>query len=390
VGCTPGGIEAEEEERDGDLNPALCFPVDEVLPFPYLPSILRTPFTLYPLSKGTVMKSAARVLGVISAALLIGLLIAGCGGKKTVTPAPVGEMQDYRDPQYGFHLQFPKGWANSSEAGKTRIYNSLEGGQRFVAPTDNLPDGAMISVDVVKTPTPASSKDSILAELKNPGYTILQEGTTTVDGKPATSVVYTAAYSKTSKLQQMHVIVLLDTLFYKISYGGFGDQYALNQLVFEAVTKSFQFPVPVEKGRDQTLPSTMFTDYDAKLFSLQYPENFNFVDVAKGNNELALNLRGVRQDCSIQFIVFGAKGLTVEKVVAQNKAKFPGSSEGKATINGLPAITLSLTAAKDVERRVYFVVKNDKVYRIIMDWYKPQREEYLAAYDKVLQSIKIK
>jgi hypothetical protein len=30
------------------------------------------------------------------------------------------------------------------------------------------------------------------------------------------------------------------------------------------------------------------------------------------------------------------------------------------------------------------------VYRITMDWYKPQRAEYLAAYDKVLSSIKFK
>jgi hypothetical protein len=336
------------------------------------------------------MKSAARILGVITAVVFIAILVAGCGGKKTITPLPVGEMQSYRDPQYGFHLQFPNGWANSSEAGKTRIYNSLEGGQRFVAPTDNLPDGVMISVDVVKTPTPSSSKDSVLAELKNPGYTMTQETATTIGGKPATTVGYSATYSKSSRLQGTHTFVLLDTMFFKITYAGFGDQYALNQLVFDAITKSFEFPKPVEKGHDQTLPSDTFTDYDARLFSFQYPENFNFVEAAKGNNELALALRGVRQDCSIQFIVFGAKGLTVEKVVDQNKGKFPGASFGKATINGLPAPTLTLTAAKDVERRVYFVVKNDKVYRVILDWYKPQREQYLAAYEKVIQSIKIK
>ena len=336
------------------------------------------------------MKSAARVLGVAAIAVVLGMLLFGCGGNKTVTPVPVGEMQEYRDPFYGFHLQFPKGWANSSEAGKTRIYNSLEGGQRFMDPTGNLPDGAMISVDVVKTPTPDRNRDSIIAELKNPGYTITQETATTVGGKPATTVGYTATYSKNSKVEGTHTFVLLDTLLIDIAYAGFGDQYTINKLIFEAVANSFQFPKPVEKGRDQTLPVEAFTDYDAKLLTLQYPENFNFVDVPKGNNELAMNLRGVRQDCSIQIIVFGAKGLTVEKVVEQNKAKYPGASQGKATISGQPAVTLTYAPTREVERRVYFVVKNDKVYRIIMDWFRPQREQYLAAYDKVIQSIRIK
>jgi hypothetical protein len=43
-----------------------------------------------------------------------------------------------------------------------------------------------------------------------------------------------------------------------------------------------------------------------------------------------------------------------------------------------------------VERRFYFLVKADKVYRVTMDWFKPQREQYLTTYEKVIQSIKIK
>ena len=164
----------------------------------------------------------------------------------------------------------------------------------------------------------------------------------------------------------------------------------MHKLIFDAITKSFEFAKPVEKGRDQTLPSEAFTDYDAKLFSFQYPKNFNFVVVPKGNNELALGLRGVRQDCSILFHVFAAKGLTVEKVVDQNKGKYAGATTGKATISGQPALTLTYSPTREVERRFYFLVKADKVYRVSMDWFKPQREQYLATYEKVIQSIKIK
>lgn len=336
------------------------------------------------------MKSAARVLGVTAFAVLLGLLIVGCSGQKTVTPIAVGEMQEYRDPQYGFRLQFPKGWKNQSEAGKTRIYSSEEAAQRFVDPTGAFADGVMIGIDVTRTATPDSQKVSVLTEMKNPGRTVTPEAPTSIGGKTATTVSYTANWSKKSKEEGMHIFVPMDTLLYDITFAGFGEQYVAHKLVIEAITKSFEFPKPVEKGRDQTLPADNFTDYDAKLFSFQYPENFNFVDVAKGNNELALGLRGVRQDCSIQFIVFGAKGLTVEKVVEQNKGKYPGASSGKATISGQPALTLTYAPTREVERRVFFAVKNDKVYRVIMDWFKPQREQYLATYDKVIQSIKIK
>jgi hypothetical protein len=336
------------------------------------------------------MKSAARVFGMAGIAVVSCVLLFGCGGKKTATPVAVGEMQEYRDPLYGYHLQFPKEWTNQSEAGKTRIYNSLDGGQRFLEPTGNLPDGAMISVDVIKTSTPDQSRDSLIAEMKSTGRIITQEATSTLGEKPSTVIGYTANWSKTSKEEGVRAFVSLDTVLFDVTCAGFGDQYAVNKLIFEAATKSFQFAKPVEKGRDQTLPSETFTDYDAKIISLQYPENYNFVDVPKGNNELAFGLRGVRQDCSIQVIVFGAKGLTVEKVVEQNKAKYPGAAAGKATVGGQPALTLTYAPARDVERRVYFAVKNDKVYRIIMDWFKPQRDQYLATYEKVLQSIKIK
>ncbi len=132
------------------------------------------------------------------------------------------------------------------------------------------------------------------------------------------------------------------------------------------------------------------TPYDAKLFTFEYPDNFNFVAAPKGSNDLVLALRGVRQDCSIRFDVFGAKGQTLDKVVEQNKGKFAGAVQGKATVGGQPATTLTYSATKDVERRFYFVVKDDKVFRTTMDWYKPQRTEYLAAYDKVIGSVKFK
>jgi hypothetical protein len=336
------------------------------------------------------MTNVSKTLGLSIGVLLVGLFVLGCGGKKAVTPVPVGTLQEYRDPQYGFHFEHPAGWVAGGEAGRPRIYNSLEAGQRFMDPTGAYPDGVLISVDVIKTANPAEQKAAIIAELTSSGFVLGQPSPVTIGGKSATKIPYTANHTAKIKETGHHIYVELDTVLYDLAFRGFGDMYASHEAIFDTVMKSFTFPRAVEPGRDATLPSDAFTEYDAKMFTFQYPENFNFVNVAKGNNDLALGLRGVRQDCSVQFIVFGAKGLTTEKVVEQNKAKYPGASAGKATIAGQPAITLTYSAARDVERRVYFMVKDDKVYRIILDWFKPQRSEYLAAYDKLITSIKLK
>jgi hypothetical protein len=325
--------------------------------------------------------------GVIA---LVVLLLAGCGGETKVAPVAVGEMQEYRDPMYGFHFHHPKGWVGGGETGRARIYNTLEAGQRFLDPLGAYPDGVVIAVDVTRTPDPAGQKEKMLAEMKSSGRTVSAETPVTVNGKQGTLVTYGAVFSSKVKETGQHVYVSLDTLLYDIEFAGFGGLYEAHKAVFDHVLTSFEFPKPVEKGRDQTLPSATLSDYATPFFSFQYPDNYNFETIPKGNNELALSLRGANRSSSIQFTVFGAKGLTLEKVFDQNKGKFSGAAAGKATVGGEPSMTLTYSASKDVERRFYFVVKNDKVIRVTLDWLKPQRTDYLAAYDQVIASIKFK
>ena len=336
------------------------------------------------------MNTPARYLGQTVCLALVALFLLGCGGEKKVTPLPIGEMKEYRDGMYGFRFTYPAQWVQGGESGRPRIFNSMEAGQRFLDPLGTYPDGVMIAVDVSKAPTPDQKKDSLLADLKNSGRVLSPESAVTVGGKPGVKVTYTASFSSKVKESGQHFFVSLDTLLYDVSIAGFGDLFAAHQAIFDSVLKSFAFPRPVEKGRDETLPAEAYSGNDAGLFTFQYPENFNFISMPKGMNDLVLGLRGVRQDCSILFHVFGAKGLTLEKAFDQNKGKYAGAVTGKATIGGQPALSLTYAPTREVERRFYFMVKGDKVYRITMDWFKPQREQYLAAYEKVLSSIKFK
>lgn len=337
------------------------------------------------------MKTTTALSGALAfAALLLGLSFPGCGGEKKTPPVPVGAMQEYRDPGYGFRLKFPQGWFSNSEVGRARFYNAPDVERKFLDPTGDGPNGVLMGITITVTATPDSERHRLLGEMSKIGIVVGKEEPVTIDGKNGVRVPYTARYSTNVEETGQHLYFAVDTLLYDFQTSGFSDLFAAYKDVFDASVNSFQFPKPVAKGRDATLPSETFGQGQAKTFTYEYPENFNFESIPKRDNEEAISLRGENRSCSIQFIVFGAKGLTLEKVFNQNKGSYRGAIAGKATIGGQPAMTLTYPATKDVERRFYFVVRNDKVYRITMDWYKPQRADYLAAYDKVINSIKFR
>lgn len=230
-----------------------------------------------------------------------------------------------------------------------------------------------------------------VAELSKQGFIVEKPFPVTVGGKAATQVNYTGHY--TAKIKEMghHVFISLDTVLYDLRFAGFSDLYEAYKAVFAAMTASFHLPKAAEKGRDQTLPSEAMSDYSTQFFTFQYPENYNFTNPPKGSNDLVLELRGQNLSTSIRFDVFGAKGLTLQKVFNQNRARFPGNAvTGKATVGGQEALTLTYAPTGQVERRTYFIVKNDRVFRVTLDWVRAARQEYLATYDKVINSIKFK
>lgn len=328
-----------------------------------------------------------------TALLLIGFAaftLIGCEQKK-MEPVMAGEMQEYKDPGLGWSISYPKDWPLvSAEVGRARFYNATGADLKFRVPNEPGTLGVEIAVNVVKTGEPAALMAKNIAEMKSAGFQLQPEEQVVVDGIPATRVRFGANYGKNSIIYGHHIYLTKDSLMYDLRFAGFGDLYDGYAYVFEASLGSFKPAKTPEPGRDETLPSESFDTYTGKLFSFQYPDNFNSTNPAKGAFEEVAELRGRRLDCTIRFDVFDGKGLTLEKVFDQNKGKFRGATAGDATVGGQPAKTLTLAARADVMRRVYFVVHNGKVVRITTDWFKPQSEHYSVAYDKVIASVKWK
>jgi len=336
------------------------------------------------------MKTRFLSWGVFITALPVVLLLASCGGEQKPAPVAVGEMEDYRDPVIGFHVGVPKGWIRNVEVGRARFYNAIEVDKKYLDPTGVAPLGVEVAIDAIKTPEPADRVKQIRDEIKAMNFQLGPEEAVTIGGLSGSKITYSGNYGKKNIVRGYHIWLVGDSIAYDLNFSGFGGNEGAYAAVFDTMLKSFEPGRPREKEADISLPSENFMPGDTKFFSYEYPENFNFTNPPKGSFEFSQELRGYRQDCSIRFDVFGAKGLNVEKVFDQNKGKYRAKSTGKLTIGGQPAMYVAYSPAAQVESRAYFVVKNDKAFRFTTNWYKPQEEAYGVAYQKVLNSVKFK
>jgi hypothetical protein len=244
-------------------------------------------------------------------------------------------------------------------------------------------------VQLTKTERPSIQVDSIVSQMKAAGYQVGGPQQLTVAEKPAERYTYSGRFAAGVQSGE-HVYIALDTVLYDLWFAGYGDLTKAYQDVFAASMKSFQLPRAAVKGADQTLPSDLYTAGENKYFSYTYPENFEFGNPPRGTFEASIELHGYRQDCAIRFDVFDAKGQAVEKVFDQNKGKYRAQGTGKATVGGAPAMYVAYSPTKDVTSRAYFLVNKGKAFRITLNMYRPQEKEYLAAFEKILESIRWK
>ncbi len=315
----------------------------------------------------------------------------GCG-KKALEPVAVGEMLDYKDPAFGFKIKYPKEWKQLGTTGKALFCKSQEVSSKFTDPRTGE-EGAQVIAEVMKFEgkTPADLISDAVDELKQVAQ-VSPEEQITVAGKPATKVPFAIKVTSKTNITGYDIFVAGDTALYKLEFVGYGEQYNAHAALFDAMQKSFELPVIMAKTSDKWMASPSLETFNNQYFSFQYPDNFTPDNVKKGNFDFSTKMLADqhRLDCSIQFDVFGAKGLTVEKVWDQNKGKFKSKGNGETTIDGLKAIWVEYSPIANIMSRTYFIVKNDKVVRPTISWFSPQRDVYFPAFEKCISSMKFK
>ncbi len=326
---------------------------------------------------------------------LLVLAFFGCGEKKPEIK-PVPEMTQYKDPKFAFEISRPKDWISSSSVGNARFISSEAGVNHFIDPFSATgAKDARIIVIAYKTAETVDMiakafKDTSLAE----GKIVDKEEDIEVAGEKGKKVIISANYGKEKKMKSYRLFFIKDSLAHVVECAAFNQGFEEYGPTFDAIVKTLKFgAVPGSKAAVAGVekPSDVLAPYSTTYFTLQYPDNFNFSSPPKGKNDLSVEMKGERLDCTIRIDVFGAQKLGVDKVVAQNKGRYAGAAAPvKTSIDGNEAYYIAYNAAKNVSSRAYFVVKNDKVIRLTLNWFSPESDTYRPVFEKVVASMKLK
>lgn len=336
---------------------------------------------------------------VVSAALLV----SSCK-KKTELPN-VTEWETFQDPVSGLEIQHPKGWLVNAEPKHTRIYSSQVVSDKFyevyssgstVVGEDQGGVEVELSSEKFKDVN-TGSLDKYKENVKQTyaGLSLANELPAMVGKDTAVEFSFKAKVSKETSIQGKKIIVVHDSSFYTISVAGFNDYYEVYKPLLDKIVASVKLPRPKIKITDPNeaaKPSPEVTKFMNDYVEFEYPYNFEvaMVKEKKGGAIFAIQLHGLRQDCTIDIDVFPTNKHPLDKLFDDNKGKFNPKSTGSAKVSGLDAKTLTASPAANIDRLVYFTVKGDKLYRIIVTWYKPLATDFKPAFDKVIASLKIK
>jgi hypothetical protein len=338
----------------------------------------------------------------VVATYLVLVLIAGMSifvSSCSKTSAPEVKEWAFYQNTYGMEFQYPQGWQVIDEANVIKIYPSPDVALRFgPPPQEDATNGVEVrfggdKFKAVNIGTLAMYKDTTLAKIKEMN-TVDKEWQMTVRSQPAEAISYHAKIGSRTTIYGRRIMVAHDSSFYFLNFEGFNDDFTAYQPIVDTILASWKLPKAKENYKDPnaaSIPSAEFTRYQGSLLEIQYPDNFEAKPAPKkGIIEFALNIQGLRQDCNISIDVFPAEKLSLDKAFDQNKGVFKPQKQGDAKIDGNPAKFLTTAVNATIDRKVYFTVKNDKVYRIILTWYKPMTNDFLTVFEKAVGTLKIK
>lgn len=326
------------------------------------------------------------------------ILITGCS-KKSIE---IKEWAQFQDPILKISFKYPKDWTSPSvEPTRVIVSSSAEAAEKFFDRDPRKKDGVQV---IIASEASTETKDYEIY-INDFRITKIEEGfhvsaveDAVIDGLPAKQFTYAGAYDENIKIKTLKLAVTKDSVIYYVQYSALNDLYEPYKPIFDSILTSLTLPkkIKLEKGADPAVPMAELEHYSDQYFEFNHPANFGVNDMPKkGETITAIRLMGkldgARRDCTIDFDIRPAKKLSLEKVVEQNTKFFKVVSKGETKIGGEKSIYLNYTPQmKNINSRIYFVVKNDKIYRVIFNYYAPMKKDFLPAFEKVVASMRIK
>ncbi|MFA6468076.1 MAG: hypothetical protein WCW35_04200 [Bacteroidota bacterium] len=335
-------------------------------------------------------------------------IISSCQKKAELPTVEVWET--FQDPINGLEVQYPKGWLMNTDPKRTKVYSSQVVADKFYevysqgSTTVNSEQGGVeieISSEKFKDAGVGTIEEYKATTMQN--YSALNlagEQPAMIGKENGFKFSFKVKVGKETVLQGEKMIVAHDSTFYTVSISGFNDYFDVYKPLLEKIVETVKLPKPKVSYKDPNaaaLPSPELTTFSNDFVEFKHPDNFevSMPKEKKGGSLVTLHLEGLRKDCTIDIDAFATKTdkgeVKFEKFVEDNKTKFKPKSTGSVKIDGQDAVVVTATPpAKDIERTVYFVTKGEKIYQLVVTWYKPLTNDFKPAFDKVVESLKLK
>lgn len=332
----------------------------------------------------------------LAAMAVIGALFVGCSSK--VELPPVAEWDQYSDQFFRVNFTYPKGWQVQTEPTQVTITSSMEAMQKFFDPYSKNPAGAQLIVSGERQDSVTALETVVEAYktgLTESGFEITSTTPVTIEGTPAIEIVYGGRFDQNTTMKAVRAIAVKDTVLYYIHFGGFNEYYEPYRSVYDSALHSMVLPKPkvATKAVDPALPVEAISRFDNERLTVQYPENYSpTIGKPAGEVEFSMTIKGsYRDDIKVTLDIRPAKGVSVDKIVEQNTKNLKQVSKPtNATISGLAGKMVTYVPTRGIDARMYFVVKDEKFYRIIVFWPSSLKNETLPALEKTIASLKLK
>jgi hypothetical protein len=319
----------------------------------------------------------------------------GCSSKPEVPP--IAGWEPFSDQFFRAHFTAPSGWQVQKEPSRAVFTSSLTAQEKFFDPRSKSEGGSQLIVAGDKTDS-LRSLDDVYAEYKQglveSGFQIMSETDITVDSTTFKQIEYGGKFDANTTLRAVRAIAYKDTTTYFVHYGGFNEFYEPWKPAYDSVIATLMLPRPivVRKDVDPSIPVEQTSRFSNEFAEFVYPENFSTsIDKPGAGVEYAMTMMGYRTDGYVKLDIRPAQGLTVDKVVEQNQKNFRNaSSSTNAKVGADDAKLVTWSPTRGVEGRVYFVVKNDKFYRVIVVYPSSLKKEFVTAFDRTIASMKLK
>lgn len=326
-------------------------------------------------------------LTLLFAAFLAIVLLVDCGGKNEIIEAKSYEL--YADQFAKFELLYPSNWFSQKfPSARFLAFSDKAVKDRFIRYDSEGPVGAKIEVLVTKLDS-VITLDSVIASKIFDESVYSKPEKLTIDGVEAVHQSYEFELTDGKFRGDVYYATKDGKVATTLYFEAFGGTYEGYKPVFDTVLKSLKLAVEpkvdtIKVVTEAEPPSKTLKTVKGDGWQISIPDNF-----AK---ERGMYLGQRRGDSYIKVDVFDAsKSKDLKKIVSDNAKNLRKASEPQElTINGEKAFKVAYKPSSKIDGEMYFILKNKKLYRVTLNWYKGEAELFKPIFQKCALTFKVK